>query len=89
MRKVLFAVACMVTFTGLLCAWEGHEESPHYEWISGEDVAVHEDGIYMATAKGMMRLNVVGYDRVTDQYQVLCSCLLKPGYFPYETLAAP
>lgn len=79
----------LTLFCSCLHAREGHEESPHYEWIAGEAVAVCEDGVYISSVKGMTRLNVVEYDRVNDRYRVLCSCLEKPYLYPFEALAVP
>ncbi len=84
-----FLFTASLILSGVLNAREGHEESPHYEWIDGQDVAVCEDGIYIGTVKGMMQLNVVDYDRINDRYQVRCSCLEKPWLDPYENLGIP
>ena len=72
----------------LLNAWEGHREDPHYEWFEGNEVAVREDGIYADSNKGMIKLNVVEYDRVNNRYKVICSCLQK-GLDPGEALSVP
>ncbi|MBS0629745.1 MAG: hypothetical protein JSS30_05920 [Verrucomicrobia bacterium] len=89
-KKVkVFLFAATLIFGYELDAREGHEESPHYEWIEGKDVAVLDDGIYIDTVKGMMRLNVVDYDRVNDRYQILCTCLERPGLLPFEALSVP
>ena len=87
-EKIVFLLSIVfAVFNGY--AREGHEESPHYEWIDGKDVAVNEDGIYIDTNKGMMRLNVVAYDREINRYQVLCSCLERPYLDPFEALSIP
>ena len=89
-EKIMFLLsAVFIVFGGLLYAQEGHEESPHYEWFEADEVAVREDGIYAATNKGMMKLNVVEYDRVNDRYKVLCSCLKRSGLDPDEALSIP
>ena len=88
--KIVFLLSSVfMVFSGLLNAWEEHKEDPHYEWFEGDEVAVEEDGIYADSNKGMMKLNVVEYDRVNDRYKVLCSCLKRPGLDPGEALSVP
>ena len=78
-----------MVFSSWLSAQEEHSEDPHYEWFAGSEVAVEEDGIYADSNKGMIRLNVVEYDRGNDRYKVLCSCLKRRGLDMGEALSAP
>lgn len=62
---------------GTLCVNLYSEESvdhSHYHWIEEEMIALQEDGVYISTVRGMLKLNVVGYDETTRCYQVECRC---------------
>ena len=88
-KKFVFTSIAFLLFSGMLNAQEGHKENPHYEWFEADEVAVLEDGVYTDSNKGMIRLNVVEYDRVNDRYKVLCTCLERPGLDPGEALSVP
>ncbi len=82
-------IGVFMIFNGLLNAQEGHNEDPHYEWFEGNEVAVREDGVYADSNKGMIKLNVVEFDRANNRYKVICSCLQKPGLDSGEALSVP
>lgn len=63
------------------------KEDLHYEWFEADEVAVLEDSIYTDSNKGVIKPNVVEYDRVNNRYKVLCSCLKRPGLDPGEALS--
>lgn len=88
MLKLLFSSACTI-FSCLLNAQEDHKEDPHYVWFEGNEVLVQEDGIYAASNKGMIKLNVVEYDRINNRHKVLCSCLQRPGLDSAEVVSVP
>ena len=88
-EKMVFLLCVFMVFSGLLSAGEEHNEDPHYEWFEGNRVAIQEDGIYADSNKGMIKLNVVEYDRVNDRYKVLCSCRSRKGLDPGEALSIP
>ena len=76
-------------FNSWVNAWERHEEDPHYEWFEGDEVAIREDGIYADSNKGMIKLNVVEYDRINNRYKVECCCLQRPELDPGEAMSVP
>lgn len=43
---------------------------PRYEWSDGKDVLVGENGVYIDTNKGLLRLDVVEYDKENDRYLI-------------------
>ena len=88
-NKVLLGISASLFLSGYLYAWERHEEDPHYVWFEGEDVAVMEEGIFANSNKGMLKLNVIEYDRLNDRYKVLCRCLEDPHLDSGEALSAP
>ena len=89
-EKIVFLLSSIfMVFNGLLHAQEGHNEDPHYEWFEADEVAICDDGIYADSNKGMMKLNVVEYDKVNNRYKVLCSCLKSPGLDSGEALSVP
>jgi hypothetical protein len=74
---------------GLLGAFEEHKEDPHFVWFAGDEVAVEEDGIYADSKRGMLKLNVVEYDRGNNRYKVLCRCLKIRDLDMDEALSIP
>lgn len=44
----------------------------HMGWLDRKDVNVSEDGITIATNKGIVPLNVIEYDDQNDRYLVEC-----------------
>lgn len=44
----------------------------HIGWIERKNVNVSEDGITIATNKGVVPLNVIEYDKQNDRYLVEC-----------------
>ncbi len=89
-EKLVFLLSSVfIVFKGLLIAQENHIEDPHYEWFEGDEVAVREDGIYTASNKGMIKLNIVEYDGLNNRYKVLCNCLQGHGLDSSEALSLP
>ena len=70
-------------------AYENHDEDPHFVWFEADGLAVMEDGVYADSNKGMLKLNVVEFDRVNNRYKVLCSCKKWPGMDFTDALGAP
>lgn len=88
-NKIISKIISFLFFGGLLTAWDGHKEDPHYVWFEGGEVAVQEDGIYADSNKGMFKLSVIEYDRVNNRYKVLCRCLEDSHLDPAEALSVP
>jgi len=88
-KKLAFLFISIFMIYNGLNAWEGHNEDPHYEWFAGDEVAVKDDGIYADSNKGLIKLNVVEYDRVNNRYKVICNCLQRPELDPAEALSIP
>ena len=89
-EKIIFLLGFVfMVFNCLLYAQGEHNEDPHYEWFEGAEVAIREDGIYADSNKGMIKLNVVEYDRINNRYKIICSCLQRPGLDSGEALSVP
>lgn len=88
-NPVALLVTVFMVFSRWLFAQEEHKEDPHFVWFAGDEVAVEEDGIYADSKRGMLKLNVVEYDRGNNRYKVLCRCLKIRDLDMDEALSIP
>ncbi len=79
-----FAIACIAN--ALLIANCYLDDKP-CGWLSGTQVHVDKDGVYIDTNKGKIKMNVIEYDYENNRY--LVECIFEGGEFPYPQPIIP
>ena len=72
-EKILFLLSTVSVFT-YTSGWtyESHDQNPQYEWVDEKDIAIREDGVYIDSNKGLMKVIVIEEDKENKRYLIDC-----------------